>query len=375
MSSEETRHSLYSPSGAHRWVACPASIQAHLYVESLEGAIIIDKTPSKFALEGTLAHEIAAEALQHDLLVETDEFKGDDLDAINSYIDYVSWLSNEDDDAVLFIETKAAIPSVHDECYGTIDAAIISDDQMHVIDLKFGRQVPVDAKENLQMIMYASGMLDDDLLFIKKPDDDYKITLHIYMPRIRYYPPHYQKNWETTAGEIRAIIYGVREAALVIDKQITDGGMPTKHFNPSEKTCQWCDLKPICKPHKTMLIDDFDDLDADILILTGEELQEMFLRSKEIATYLAAVEEHILQQFGIDDEHDEFPKLKIGMGRPTSVWANEKDVIQAFDDKGLNARGEAPIKGITVARKELKDKALVDGLIRHLPGKRKLMEK
>ena len=368
-----SKHSVYSPSGAHRWVNCPASIQTNIHLCS-EG-VLVESESSKYAQEGTIAHEIAAEALLWQQSVKPRHFEGDDVEAIERYVEYVNWLKDEDDDTALFVELETPIPAVNDECFGTVDAAVISDLRMHVVDLKFGRQVPVNARDNMQMMMYASGLLDDELLFLEKPIDDFEIILHIHMPRVRYYPKNFDAVWKTTAGYIRATMREVREAALVIDKQIEAGGVPTKHFNPSEKTCQWCNNKPVCSHYSNLMIDDFDDLDADSSILPNDELESIFLRSKAIVSYLGSVEAHILQVFGIDEEHDDFPKLCVRSGRGTSVWANEKDVIQAFKDKELDAYDKPSLKGITAARKELKDKDLVNGLIKKMPGSPKLMEK
>ena len=46
-----SQHALLSPSSAHRWLACPASVAASAGLQD---------TPSEHAVVGTVAHDIAA---------------------------------------------------------------------------------------------------------------------------------------------------------------------------------------------------------------------------------------------------------------------------------------------------------------------------
>ena len=50
-----SQHALLSPSSAHRWLACPASVAASAGLQD---------TPSEHAVVGTVAHDIAACALE-----------------------------------------------------------------------------------------------------------------------------------------------------------------------------------------------------------------------------------------------------------------------------------------------------------------------
>lgn len=48
---EEKQHARLSPSSAKRWMTCPGSVK---FIEALN----IEETPSKYAAEGTVAHEV-----------------------------------------------------------------------------------------------------------------------------------------------------------------------------------------------------------------------------------------------------------------------------------------------------------------------------
>ena len=366
-------HSVFSPSGAHRWVECPASIQAINYLRN-KGDIAQDES-SPHALEGTRAHEVAAEALASKKRVDTDDFKGADLEAIEDYVEYVRWLEKEES-GTLFVEQRVHIPKVHDSCFGTVDAAIVSDDRLHVIDLKFGRGVPVNAVENEQMMMYASGVLCDDLIYPEMPSDKMEVVLHIFMPRIpdSRYPHHYRRIWSTTVGVIKRFSKAANKAAHDANGLIEYGGMPSDGYSPSDKVCKWCPIEALCERRRASLLDDFEDLEGPVDLVMPEQLQDIFLKRKAIVKYLGKVEAYISSQFGEDDTHNDYPQLMMGEGRSTPAWADQEHVVAAFESKGLDPY-EKKLKGITIARKQLKDKELIDSLIEYGPAKRQLMEK
>ena len=365
-------HAVLSPSGAHRWVKCPASVQATSYLRAA-GQIPEEKS-SSYAKEGTLAHEIAADTLMLGGRVETDKFKGQNLEAIQEYVDYARWLSEDEDGSTTFIEQRVAIPSVDEDCFGTVDYAVLSDVRLHVVDLKFGKGIPVNAIENEQMMLYASGLLDDDLLFPERPPDNYEVVLHIFMPRIpnSRYPAHYDRVWHTTAQVIRAFAKKAKDASRHVSTRTDE--MPKGPYGPDDKVCQWCPAEPLCEARKESLLDDFDDLDAPPPIITDEQLQSIFLKRKAIANFLTKVENHIVECFGESVESERFPLLKIARGRSTGAWADEDEVVRAFEEVGEDPY-EQKLKGITEARKVIKPKKKVDDMITYTPGALKLMEK
>ena len=371
MDSKPGSHSVYSPSGAHSWVKCPSSIQARKHL--LYTGVIKIPESSAYAAEGTLAHEYAESWLRENSPHFPKGYDRENIDAIYEYVEYVRWLRDEED-GILFVENHVKIPSVHEDCFGTVDAVIITDEKVHVIDLKFGRGIAVDAVENLQMMMYASGVLDDTLLFPTRPADDFEVVLHINMPRIRFYPPEYSKVWTTTAGEIRAKMREVHDAALVVNKQVDVGGLPASGYNPSEKTCQWCNVKPVCKPYQDSLLADFDDLTDPRNVVTDAELEDLFIRKPEIVKLLESLERYIEAQFQGEETCDRFQRLMLKPGRSVSKWKDEDAVVSVLTAAG-QAAYDMKIKGITEVRKMFKGKETVDALIEKVPGKMKLVVK
>lgn len=70
---------------------------------------------------------------------------------------------------------------------------IVTDKKVHIIDLKLGKGVQVDAENNTQLMIYGLGMLDiAEMLF-----DIETIELTIVQPRISHF-----STWEISAEEL-----------------------------------------------------------------------------------------------------------------------------------------------------------------------------
>jgi hypothetical protein len=67
--------------------------------------------------------------------------------------------------------------------FGTADVVILSKNTIHVIDLKFGKGIPVDAKDNSQMRLYGLGAFNElsDLYDIKR------VRMTVLQPRLANY--------------------------------------------------------------------------------------------------------------------------------------------------------------------------------------------
>jgi hypothetical protein len=156
---------------------CPGSVRA------TEG--LPDDT-SDAAAEGTAAHELAAYCLENnvepstflEMWVDTrardgapkfvdlsEEPEGEDalrfhlindemVDSVEMYVNHVRGLPGE-----LSVEQRLDITHIHPDIFGTGDAIIFDEEHahLHVVDLKYGRGVVVEADENPQAVLYGSG--------------------------------------------------------------------------------------------------------------------------------------------------------------------------------------------------------------------------
>ena len=156
-------HARLSPSGAHRWIACPGSL-------ALEAEYPDDS--SSYAAEGTLAHDIAGQCLEENLDPEDFLYKRFEVDGfvfsvdeamVKHVADYMRLVRGYAEGGVLLIERKVNFSPVVgvEDSFGTADAIIVKGDTMTVVDLKYGMGVEVSAEKNPQLMLYALGALND----------------------------------------------------------------------------------------------------------------------------------------------------------------------------------------------------------------------
>ena len=232
-------HAKLSPSGAHRWMACPGSV-------TLEADF--PDTSSAYAREGTAAHELAAMVLE-DPSSTANHYVGKKI-AFDDHGEEVVWpitkeMADYVDDYVSFVRERAVGKILHVECKlsighitgedgatGTSDVVIIDREQeaIEVIDLKYGMGVRVDAENNEQMQFYALGALYEYELI----SDFSWVTMVIHQPRLNHV-----SEWNIPVDQLRRFEDEARHAA---DKVRWEE--PT--FNPSEKQCRFCKAKATC---------------------------------------------------------------------------------------------------------------------------------
>lgn len=156
------------PSLAARRVACPGS---H-FLESQ-----FPKTRNESAAEGMLAHSVLCDYLRgkgFDATADSEMKKGAEL--VNRVL---SNLIGENE-VELHIEKKLRIGIINSSLVGTPDIFFKKDDELHVIDYKYGHTF-VDVFENYQLLEYAAGAF---WMFVQNADAEINfINLHVIQPR------------------------------------------------------------------------------------------------------------------------------------------------------------------------------------------------
>ena len=152
--SDIRKHSPLPPSSAARWIACPPS--------ALKNAEIEDK-PTQAALEGTAAHTLCEYKVKT-ALGETVENPIENLDFYNAEMEectegYMQFVLEQVEkakescsDPIVFVEQKLDFTNYVPHGFGTGDCVIVADDNLTVIDFKYGAGVMVEAENNQQMI-------------------------------------------------------------------------------------------------------------------------------------------------------------------------------------------------------------------------------
>lgn len=249
----DKKHAVLSPSGAHRWVPCPASI--------VMGERYPDNSDPKYRDEGTACHEVASWCLDTlrggplfaagyigrriDVDVgRTVEFTDSMAELTQTYVDNMrKYIATPGVEEVL-IEQELPIGHITGEegATGTADAVIIAGTEWQVHDAKFGR-TPVEAVGNLQMMLYALGAIEEYQSLYPLPES---FLLVIHQPKISSKP----YEWRIyTAALLATEAPQFRDAATRVEAARATAklnGPLENYMFPGEKQCGFCSGRAHC---------------------------------------------------------------------------------------------------------------------------------
>lgn len=363
-----SQHARLSASSAHRWMACPGSLALE---ESLPKGQ--REQSSKYADEGTAAHELASLALEKNescaVVVATNDHPAWTLEMARDVQPYVDLVREMATGHALFIEQRVdySIAIGVRDSFGTADAIILTSDntELMIVDLKFGRGVEVSAEENEQLMLYALGAIETYDTIIEK-DKLKRIRLVISQPRLGAV-----SEWDCGMGYLEAFR---QDAAKAASKTIEGGTI----YNPGEDQCRFCKAAGIC-PALANKIEEvidvaFDNLDEPLPIPTDNRLLALKMSAigmiEDWCTAIrAAVEAQLIQGQAV-------PGYKLVQGKMGNrKWSDEREVEKLFKSWDLKSEDiyDMTLISPTVAEKLLKKtstrwKVLVD-LITRTEGK------
>lgn len=307
-------HAKLSPSSAVRWLTCPA---APLLEEGKPD------TTSEYAAEGTAAHYLAeqclsvnkdAETWQGDRVLIFSEYQGtyfdhslDELDFpsdidyafdvnedmvryVQDYIDLVRDIQ-QTTNGDLLVEQKLSLEHLTGEkdATGTADAVILTDEQIIIIDLKYGQGNKIFAENNTQLMIYGLAAVEAYSLV-----GDYEsVRLIISQPRLNHVD-----EWVVSIDELNEFAKRVSNTAKLINTLDEDSDL-TDLLNPSQDACRYCKASAECKAqaeyvHKSVAAE-FSDLDSPLTVsdatYDNDTLALMFERIGLIEDWIKAVKQ------------------------------------------------------------------------------------
>lgn len=314
-------HAKLGPSAAHRWLHCPGSV--------ILEADLVDEG-SEFAREGTAAHALAEWCLREDL--HPLEFVGDILEGVEvttdmanhvaDYVDYVRAIRAQPRMEALMIERRVEFDHWVPNGFGTSDAIVIGDGLCHVIDLKFGQGVRVDAYKNEQAMMYALGVWQT-YGHIFEIDT---FVLHIHMPRLDYV-----SEYTITATEL------LNWAADVVKPAADKAVAGTPEFNPGQKTCQWCKARATCaalaKFNYELALGRFDNLDEPPAapsphLLTIDQVAKLLPKLGLLKAWANDLEQYAQDTLA---RGGALPGYKLVEGRSLRQWGREEEAATKLE--------------------------------------------
>lgn len=351
---KDREHALLSASSAHRWLECPASAVA---------AEAYPPQDTAFTQEGTLAHEVAewvasgksenGPALEKGVL---DGVTTEMLQHGRGYRDYIQE-QTESADAVIMLERRVDFSDWVPDGFGTCDCIIIQGDTMTVIDYKYGVGVPVSAKDNPQLRLYALGALNDYGIAY----DVEHIEMHIYQPRIN----NVSVDTTTTA-----------ELLEWADKTVKPVAQKAAKGKGGYKAGAWCKFCPHAGKCRTLTKTcteyvETHSLRVAIPTLAPHEVAEVLAMEPLVTLWLKRVREQALSTLLSGGEVPGFKAVEGKLGN--RKWSDEMQVAQALRDAGYSEEDYTTVSILSPAGMDKaigKNKAaeLLGGLITRAPG-------
>lgn len=309
-------HAFLSASGAHRWLNCTASPRAE---ED------IPETSSPYAEEGTKAHEVAESLILRYLARKQDGKEwgyvySEDEEALRLYVDFVIQECEKPYKHIstVFVEKPIDFSAYVKEGFGTCDTVILRDNELIIIDLKFGKGLRVEAEDNPQLRLYALGAYEALSLVV----DFQKITTVIIQPRLDHISvenltPEELVQWGESIRPIAAEAYE---------------GSGTR--NPGS-WCQFCKAAPVCSALAKVAFEnarkDFTQPDEN---MTMDEVRVFYEKLPMIKKWASALEDYVKKQAF---NGNVLPGHKLVEGRSSRRWSDSGRAEERFKQLGYSS--------------------------------------
>lgn len=310
-------HCELAPSSSKRWMACPGSIMA------TRGA---ERFTSHHAAEGTAAHELAERALTREMpplawigaeingFVVTAEMAAD----VAVYVDHCQSIDAEHRCIEQQVNLKSLNPPGN--MWGTADYVALGRAQdgfrtLHVVDLKFGKGVLVEVKDNSQLLYYALGAY----LVSPHRTEINRVVATIVQPRADH-----------ADGPVRSVEYTVDEIVDFAHDLLNAADRALAYEAPlvAGEHCRWCPAEPRC-PARYEAMQELARIEFAEPIsaapapseLSIDQLRTVLARRSEIESWLSSVDQFVKHRLLAGES---IPGLKVVQSRPRRIWAKDQ---------------------------------------------------
>ena len=347
-----TKHARLSASSAFRWINCPGSVA------------LSDQCPtpasSSYADEGTLAHAIGELKLRYvndeiskrqlnakmKPLLQSEYYCGEMEEATGYYADAViEALEAAGEDAELMIEQQFSLDRWVPEGFGTSDAVVIGGGVIQVIDLKYGKGIKVDARNNPQLRLYGLGAAN---LFDSLYDFD-TVRMTIIQPRLDHI--------STEELPLSELLAWAEDDVKPRAQMAMDG----TDYTAVGDWCRFCPAKAVCRKRAEYNLSIAKDDFRNPPLLSDEEIGEVLRRADELQHWVKDVGDYALEQALAGKQYDGW---KLVEGRSVRKYADDLKVAEALKAAGYDEAMlyERKLYGISAMEKIVGKKRLTETL-------------
>ncbi len=315
-------HAVLSASSASRWLSCPPSAQ------------ICAKAPdtqSKYAAEGTLAHEMCEIKLTAYIAalpkrtvtarlnkLKKNELYDPEMDAhTDTYLDHIKKIAlSFPTKALINVEKRVDYSAYAPEGFGTADCIILHGEDLYIVDFKYGKGIPVSAENNPQLKLYALGAYTAFRMFYSIKN----IHLVIIQPRLDNI-----SEWEISIDGL--LEWG--ENIKPIAKLAYEGG---GEFSSGEH-CRFCSIATTCRKRA---VDNLELAKYEFAkpvpvakdgepTISDDDVGAILSKAKALKKWVEDIEEYALSQ---SLEGNDIPGWKAVEGRGKREWTADPAKIE-----------------------------------------------
>lgn len=315
-------HALLSASSAHRWLNCPPSARMEEQFPD---------TSSESAKEGTLAHAIAELKVRKYAIepigarsynAKMKKFRANKLyikdmeSDTDAYLDYIKeiYLSFKDEKPFVAVEQRVSFENYVKDGFGSADCIIICGQDLHIIDLKYGKRNLVLPYENPQLKLYGLGVLNEYSLFY----DIQNIHLHIFQPRMDNVG-----QFDISRADLEAWGDSIKETAEMAYLGAGDTVVGSH--------CQFCKAGAICRARAEKNLELAQHDFKLPPLLSHAEVGDILKKSEDLAAWAKELKEWALSETlkGAD-----VPGWKAVAGRSTRSFTDADEVFRVLIENG-----------------------------------------
>jgi hypothetical protein len=322
-------HARFSPSSGKRYLSCPPSLRLEEQFEDEQ---------SPYAAEGTAGHAMAEYFINKHLKKRvkrpvSDYYSDELMEAVEDYTTYgievIEKAKQDCDSPFVAVELRVSLDHRVEGCFGTADLVVVDSKKVHIIDLKLGKGVMVDAEQNVQLMIYGLGVLD----MLECLYDIETVELTIVQPRLEHL-----STWEISAEELKK--WGAEVFEPGANMALAGEGT----YSAGDH-CRFCKARFNCRERANEYLKLAQMEFAEPPLLSDEEVAEVLAKADALKKWAEEIYTYAQNEAIVN--HKEWPGYKLVLGRSNRKYTDEEDVAKAATEAGYTDIYKSTLIGIT----------------------------